>query len=96
MASDPTTAIVRVGDVETVTLPDGSVVQQPVAQAPAPAPAPAKPKAARSHRVARGETLVAIAQRYQCDTKALAAANGLRAPRYMLQQGQRLKLEGCR
>ncbi len=96
VASDPTTAIVRVGDVETVTLPDGSVVQQPVAQAPTPAPAPAKPKAARSHRVARGETLVAIAQRYQCDTKTLAAANGLKAPRYVLQQGQRLKLEGCR
>lgn len=90
--SDPTTAIVRVGDVETVTLPDGSVVQQPVAQAPAPAPKPA----ARSHRVARGETLVAIAQRYQCDTKTLAAANGVKAPRYMLRQGQRLKLEGCR
>ena len=58
--------------------------------------APAKPAAVRSHRVARGETLVAIAQRYQCDTKTLAAANGLKAPRYVLQQGQRLKLEGCR
>jgi len=98
VASDPTTAIVRVGSVETVTLPDGSVVEQaaesPTAAAPA-APAP-RPAAARTHRVARGETLVAIAQRYQCDTKTLAAANGLKAPRYTLQQGQRLKLEGCR
>jgi len=96
VASDPATAIVRVGGVETVTQPDGTVVQQPVVRQPALAPAPAKPAAVRSHRVARGETLVAIAQRYQCDTKTLAAANGLKAPRYMLQQGQRLKLEGCR
>jgi len=95
VASDPATAIVRVGDVETVTRPDGTVIQQPVVS-PAPAPAPAKPAAVRSHRVARGETLVAIAQRYQCDTKTLAAANGLKAPSYVLQQGQRLKLEGCR
>jgi len=96
--SDPATAIVRVGDVENVTLPDGSVVQQvvvgaassPAARAPAP-----KPAAARSHRVARGETLVAIAQRYQCDTKVLASANGIKAPRYMVKQGQQLKLQGC-
>ena len=49
----------------------------------------------REHRVVRGETLVAIASRYQCDTGALARANGLEAPRYALRQGQRLKLEGC-
>ncbi len=49
----------------------------------------------REHRVARGETLVAIASLYQCDTAVLARANGLQAPRYALRQGQRLKLEGC-
>ena len=96
VSSDPATAIVRVGDMETVTLPDGSVVQQPVAPAAAiaaPAPRPATP---RSHRVARGETLVAIARRYECDTKSLAAANGIQAPRYMVRQGQQIRLEGCR
>lgn len=89
--SDPSTAVVRVGNVEAVTLPDGSVVQQAVA--PVPAPAPAAP---RTHRVASGETLVAIARRYSCDTRTLAAANGLKPPRYVLRQGQQLKLEGCR
>src|SRR5690606_17766428 len=92
--SDPSTAIVRVGNMETVTLPDGTVRQQAVAAAPvATAPAPAAP---RTHRVASGETLVAIAQRYSCDTKSLAAANGIKPPRYALRAGQTLKLQGCR
>ncbi len=96
--SDPSTAVVRVGNIETVTLPDGTVVQQavagaPAAQAPAPAPGPAAP---RTHRVARGETLVAIARRYSCDTRSLAAANGLKPPRYVVRAGQTLKLSGCR
>ncbi|WP_457020035.1 MULTISPECIES: transglycosylase SLT domain-containing protein [unclassified Luteimonas] len=94
--SDPSTAIVRVGDVETVTLPDGTVLQQQAAlSAPAATVAPA-PAAPRTHRVASGETLVAIAQRYSCDTKSLAAANGIKPPRYLVRQGQQLKLEGCR
>src|SRR5690606_21021760 len=94
--SDPATAIVRVGDMETVTLPDGTVIQQSAAQtaaAPTPAPAPARP---RTHRVASGETLNAIARRYSCEVRALAAANGIKPPRYALRAGQTLKLEGCR
>ncbi len=91
--SDPGSAIVRVGSVEAVTLPDGSVVQRPATAPAVQAPASLQP---RTHRVARGETLVAIAQRYQCDTKVLAAANGLQAPRYLVRQGQQLELEGCR
>ena len=92
VGSDPSTAgRVRVGNVEAVTLPDGTVLQQAVA-APAP-PAPAVPA---THRVAAGETLVAIARRYSCDTKSLAAANGIKPPRYTVRQGQQLKLQGCR
>jgi membrane-bound lytic murein transglycosylase D len=91
--SDSSTAIVRVGDMETVTLPDGTVLQQAVAAAPAPATSATA--APRTHRVAAGETLVAIARRYSCDTRSLAAANGLKAPRYVLRQGQQLKLDGC-
>ena len=94
--SDPATAIVRVGDMETVTLPDGTVIQQSAAQtaaAPTPAPAPARP---RTHRVASGETLNAIARRYSCEVRALAAANGIKPPRYALRAGQTLKLQGCR
>src|SRR5690606_3470486 len=91
--SDPATAIVRVGDVETVTLPDGTVLQQAAAPVPAPAAAPSAP---RSHRVASGETLNAIARRYSCDVRSLASANGVKPPRYTLRAGQTLKLQGCR
>ena len=94
--SDPATAIVRVGDMETVTLPDGTVIQQTAAQAaaaPTQAPPPARP---RTHRVASGETLNAIARRYSCEVRALAAANGIKPPRYALRAGQTLKLQGCR
>jgi membrane-bound lytic murein transglycosylase D len=83
--SDPSSAIVRVGDVQQV----GS--GGPVAGTAPPRPAPV-----REHRVQRGETLAGIARRYQCNTQALARANGVKPPRYVLRQGQRLKLEGCR
>ncbi len=91
--SDPATAIVRVGDVETVTLPDGTVVQQAAAAATVAAAAPAP--APRTHRVASGETLNAIARRYGCDVRSLASANGVKPPRYTLRAGQTLKLQGC-
>lgn len=93
--SDPNSAIVRTGPVET--LPSSGIAPAPLVGAAAPANAVAvKPKKAAIHRVAKNETLVAIAQKYQCDTKSLAKANGLKAPRYALKQGQKLKLEGCR
>ena len=96
VASDPSIGgRVRVGDVEAVTLPDGTVVQQAVAASPAPA-TPVAPATPASHRVAAGETLVAIARRYSCDTKTLAAANGIKPPRYTLRPGQQLRLQGCR
>jgi membrane-bound lytic murein transglycosylase D len=46
--------------------------------------------------VRRGETLTQVAQRYQCDMRVLAKANGIKPPRYMVRPGQKLKLEGCR
>ena len=60
-----------------------------------PAAAPAKPKPAKTHRVSAGETLTAIARRYQCDVKVLIEANGLKAPRYAIRPGQTLKLASC-
>ena len=65
-------------------------------QAP-PAAKPPAPKLAtpRMHRVDSGETLTAIARRYQCDLKALIAANALQAPRYSIRPGQMLRLDGC-
>lgn len=60
-------------------------------------PAPAKPKArqVRSYKVAKGDTLGRIADKHQCELKALAKANGLRAPAYAIKPGQVLKLAGC-
>lgn len=92
--SDPAAAVVHVGSATPVT---GSPIVTPMVPGPTkvatgvPTPA-SKP---REHRVARGDTLVSISQRYSCDTKTLAKANGLKAPRYAIRQGQRLKLEGC-
>jgi len=93
--SDPNSAIVRTGPVETLP-PSSGIAPAPLVGAAAPANNVAvKPKKAGTHRVAKNETLVAIAQKYQCDTKVLAKANGLKAPRYALKAGQRLRLEGC-
>ncbi|WP_411832205.1 transglycosylase SLT domain-containing protein [Pseudoxanthomonas mexicana] len=61
-------------------------------------PQPAEPKRAqaRSYRVAKGDTLGRISQKFGCDLKALARANGLKAPAYAVKPGQALKLESCR
>lgn len=111
VASDPSLAVVRVGDVSTVqTMP------QPAAQALGPDPdsrqvyvpgqgtvqatvatgKPARPVRPNEHRVKRGDTLVSIATRYGCGTKELAKANGIAPPRYQIQPGQMLKLDGCK
>ena len=61
-------------------------------------PEPARPKAvqARDYRVARGDTLGRIASRFQCDLKALARANGLRAPAYPVHPGKKIALASCK
>lgn len=84
MASDARTAIVQVGDISPVP-----------AQATSNAAAESKPKQAKTHAVRRGETLTQVAQRYQCDMRVLAKANGIKPPRYMVRPGQTLRLEGC-
>jgi len=109
VASDPSLAVVRVGDVDIVKTPgaqqqtlgpepssrqiyvpgQGAVPTTIATGKPAPVPAPDE------HRVAAGETLVMIAARYGCGTKELAEQNGLKAPRYEVRPGQRLKLTSC-
>ena len=49
----------------------------------------------REYRVQGGETLTSIARKFQCDTRELAQANKIKAPRFNIRPGQRLKLEGC-
>lgn len=102
--SDATTAIVRTGPLTVLpaeaTGEDGTVpvtvatgVPTTVATGkPAPARKPATP---RTHKVQRGQTLTDVAQKFQCDTKQLAKANGIKGPRYMVKPGQTLKLSGC-
>ena len=90
VTSDPTAAIVRATPRTVVPVP---VPVQPSAAAERATPGPRKP---RDHRVERGDTLAAIARKYECDTAELAKANKLKKPRYAIRPGQRLKLEGCR
>lgn len=82
--SDPDAAIVHAQPA-----PSGAAPTTVATGVPTPADQP------REHRVVRGDTLVGIARRYSCDTKTLAKANDLKAPRYMIRPGQRLELEGC-
>lgn len=76
-----------------VPLPGATPSDPGAAAQPKPKSKPAPP---RSHRVAKGENLGKIAQRYDCEVKTLARANGLKAPGYSVHAGQQLKLEGCK
>lgn len=110
VVSDPSLAVVRVGNVSTVQTVPGTgatvgpdpeirrvyVPGQGAVQTTVATGKPAKPIGPKEHRVARGDTLVSIAAKYGCGTKDLAKANGIQPPRYSIQPGQRLKLEGCR
>ncbi|MDY0954274.1 MAG: transglycosylase SLT domain-containing protein [Stenotrophomonas rhizophila] len=89
------TGNVAVGSVVPVAQVQASAVAStPVAPVATPAAKP-KAKPARSHKVGKGQTLGAIADKFQCDVRELARANGLKAPAYALRQGQVLKLQGC-
>jgi membrane-bound lytic murein transglycosylase D len=89
------TGNVAVGSVVPVAQVQASAVAAtPVAPVATPA-AKAKAKPVRSHKVGKGQTLGSIADKFQCDVRELARANGLKAPAYALRQGQVLKLQGC-
>ncbi|MGJ7901318.1 transglycosylase SLT domain-containing protein [Lysobacter sp. 1R34A] len=101
--SDASNAIVRTGPLTVLPSSDGAVdgtvptaiaAGEPAGLA-TPKPAPKKPATPRDYRVQRGETLTDVARKFQCDTKQLAKANGIKAPRYMVKPGQKLKLNGC-
>jgi membrane-bound lytic murein transglycosylase D len=48
-----------------------------------------------THLVRKGETLHSIARRFGCGVEPVAAANGLRGPKYMIRVGQRLHVPSC-
>jgi membrane-bound lytic murein transglycosylase D len=53
--------------------------------------------AARNYVVQRGDTLSSIARRNGCPSaQAIARANNIAAPKYLIRPGQRLALSGCR
>ena len=99
--SDPATAIVRNVPASTAT-----AVAMAASEADADAKAggsvakagkarDTKPKRPTAYRVQRGETLTAIAQKFQCDTGDLAKNNKIKGPRFAIRPGQKLKLDGC-
>jgi membrane-bound lytic murein transglycosylase D len=99
--SDPTPAIVRMGPVSTVGTAaasdsDGEARPlQTITSAKAEKRKDTKPKRPAHYRVQRGETLTAIAQKFQCDTGDLAKNNKIKGPRFAIRPGQKLKLDGC-
>ncbi|KQY52090.1 transglycosylase SLT domain-containing protein [Lysobacter sp. Root494] len=100
--SDPTTAIVRMGPVSTVGTLAASEAEdgdakplQTITSAKADKRKDTKPKRPAHYRVQRGETLTAIAQKFQCDTGDLAKNNKIKGPRFAIRPGQKLKLDGC-
>ena len=95
--SDPNSAIVRVGALTMAEAGAGGAGSGPNAQpATTDVPKPAaKPQKQKSYRVRSGETLTAISRKFQCDTRELAQANKIKAPRYAIRPGQVLTLEGC-
>ena len=100
--SDASSAIVRTGPVTPLNDDESEIegggvgttgVSMP--QASVAKASRAKPAKPTSYTVKRGETLTAIAQKFQCDMGDLAKANKLKAPRYSIRPGQKLKLNGC-
>ncbi|MBD8527013.1 lytic transglycosylase domain-containing protein [Pseudomarimonas arenosa] len=52
---------------------------------------------ASSYRVRSGDTLASISRRHGCRSpQALASANGIAPPRYLIKPGQTLRLSGCK
>src|SRR3546814_10744969 len=92
--SDPAAAIVHAGDT-------GPATGSPTVTAMVPGPTQIATGVATSaskppeHRAVRGDTLVSTSRRSSCDTKTLAKANNLQAPRYAISQGTTMQLPGC-
>ncbi|MDR1075646.1 MAG: transglycosylase SLT domain-containing protein [Xanthomonadaceae bacterium] len=96
MAADISAALIRPTPLSgSVAVGDATSVQQEVPAPPAPARSEPASRA-RAYRVVRGDTLGGIAQRFQCNLNQLARANGLRGPRYHVNVGQTIRLQGCR
>ncbi len=96
--ADPSAAIIRSTVSGSVAVGDVTPIEGVPTTVATGEPKPAQPKArqAREYRVAKGDTLGRISQRYQCDLKQLARANGIKAPAYNVRPGQEITLTSCR
>jgi membrane-bound lytic murein transglycosylase D len=82
---------------KAVDMPEYAAATAAYSPEPAPTPVSKSRSSSRkkSHRVRRGDNLVAIAREYSCDLTVLAKANRLKGPGYHISPGQKLKLTGC-
>ncbi|SKC44863.1 transglycosylase SLT domain-containing protein [Pseudoxanthomonas indica] len=96
--ADPNAAIKRSALPGVVAVGDVTPVEGVPTTVATGDPKPAQPKAkqARDYRVAKGDTLGRISQRYQCDLKQLAKSNGIKGPAYNVKPGQQITLTSCR
>ena len=78
------------------TVPETIAQVQALQEAEMPGSNTPRPGYARTHIVAKGETLSLIARKHGCGVKDIAEANRIAAPRYAIRVGQRLQLPACR
>ncbi len=98
VASDVNSAIVRVGDPVPYSSQASGMASAPGATAPAAAQQASARAAApkpKKYKVRRGDSLQGISSRFGCDLGALARANRVKAPGYLIRPGQTLVLKGC-
>lgn len=98
VASDVNSAIVRVGDPVPYSSQASGTASAPGATAPAAAQQASARAAApkpKKYKVRRGDSLQGISSRFGCDLGALARANRVKAPGYLIRPGQTLVLKGC-
>ena len=89
--ADGTTAQPTQAPAPTAAAANTPVASSTVAPTPAPQPtATIVPGSVREHTVVAGDTLFALARRYESSVQAIVAANNLRDSNVTLQIGQRL------
>ena len=91
--SQPAATIAQPTQAPAPTTADANtpVATSTVASTPAPQPtATIAPGSVREHTVVAGDTLFALARRYESSVQAIVAANNLRDSNVTLQIGQRL------
>ncbi|MGV8940190.1 MAG: transglycosylase SLT domain-containing protein [Lysobacter sp.] len=91
VTSDATQAIVRTGPM-TVLGPAAAATMAASSASVEPAAATTP----RKYRVQRGETLISIGGKFQCDISELARNNDIKPTRDALRPGQELDLQGCK